>query len=301
MIGQRTPAIILERGLLYLAALLLFVFVVGPFLWVISASFQLETALFQRPPEWIPSEPTVANYRYIFTGVVPAAYEERGLLRSPITREARLLLPGIGNSFIIALSVTVANLALGTIAAYTFAREKFKGRNASYFFILGSRLLPPVAVAVPIYQVVQILDILDTKRALILLHGAFTLPFTIWVLTLYFQRLPHEIEEAAMIDGCTRFGALRRVVLPMAAPGLAAVGAFSFLFSYSEFVFALFTTQTMNAKTVPVLISAVANNPDASYTLIAVGVILSIFPPLALALIFRRFITSGLVTLLGKG
>lgn len=300
MRSQRGSGNLLERVLLYLAALLLIIFVIGPFLWVVSASFQLETALFKRPPEWIPASPTVANYRYVFTGEVPAAYEERGLLRSPITKEALFLPQSIGNSFVVAILVTIFNLVLGALAAYTFARENFRGRGASYIFILGSRLLPPVALAVPIYQVVQTLNILDTKTALILLHVAFTLPFTTWVLTLYFQKMPRELEESALIDGCTRFGVLWRIVLPLAAPGLAAVGAFAFLFSYSEFVFALFTTQTMNAKTVPVLISAVANNPDASYTLIAVGVILSIFPPLALALIFRHFITSGLVSSLGR-
>jgi multiple sugar transport system permease protein len=286
--------------LLYLAAILLVIFILGPLLWVLSASFQLETALFKRPPEWIPENPTIANYRYVFTGEVPQAYEERGLLRSPITQEALFLPQSIGNSFLVAIGVTSANLVLGTLAAYTFAREQFKGHGASYLFILGSRLLPAVVVAVPVYQVVQFLDMLDTKRSLLLLHGAFTLPFTIWVLTLYFQKMPRELEEAALIDGCTRFGALRRVVIPIAAPGLAAVGAFSFLFSYSEFVFALFTTQTMNAKTVPVLTSAIANNPDASYTLIAVGVMLSILPPLALAFIFQRFITSGLVASFGR-
>jgi multiple sugar transport system permease protein len=92
-----------------------------------------------------------------------------------------------------------------------------------------------MAVAIPIYIILRRLGLLDTKLALILVHSAFTLPFTIWVLTLYFSSLPRELEEAALIDGCTRFGALRHIVLPLAAPGLAAIGAFSFLFSYNEF------------------------------------------------------------------
>lgn len=211
-----------------------------------------------------------------------------------------MLLPGLGNSFLIAVVVALVNLFLGTLAAYTFARERFRGRAQAYYFILGSRLLPPIAVAIPIYMIVNQLDLLDTKRALILLHSAFTLPFTIWVLTSYFQNLPRDIEEAAMVDGCTRFGVLRHIMVPLAAPGLAAIGAFSLLFSYSEFLFALFTTQTINAKTVPVIISAVANNPDASYTLITVGVLLSIIPPMILAIGFRRFITTGLTTSLGR-
>jgi multiple sugar transport system permease protein len=291
---------ILGKAFLYLCAFGLVIYVVVPFLWALSASFQLETALFKRPPDWIPADPTVGNYTYIFTGKVPSAYEERGLLRSPITKEARFILPGMVNSFIVASSVTLVNLVLGAIAAYTFARENFRGRNAAYLFILASRLLPAIAVAIPIYMTVNVLGMLDTKRGLVLMHTAFTLPFTIWVLTLYFRSLPRETEEAALIDGCTRFATLRYIVLPLAAPGLVAVGAFAFLFSYSEFLFALFTTQSINAKTVPVIISAVSNNPDASYTLISVGVLLSIIPPLIVALGFRRYLTSGLATSLAR-
>jgi multiple sugar transport system permease protein len=290
----------LGTALLYLCALALVTYIVGPFLWVISASFQMETELFQQPPNWIPANPTLGNYIYVFTGQVPQAYTERGLLRSPITQEARLLPPGMVNSFVVAAVVTLVNLILGTLAAYTFARERFRGRDAAYTFILGSRLLPPIAVAIPIYMIVNNLGLLDTKLGLVLLHSAFTLPFTVWVLTTYLQTLPREIEEAAMVDGCTRLETLRHIVLPVARPGLMAVGAFAFLFSYSEFLFALFTTQTINAKTVPVLLAAVASNPDASYTLIAVGVMLSILPPLILALVLRNALTTGLATMLGK-
>ena len=163
-----------------------------------------------------------------------------------------------------AISVTGINLIFGTLAAYTFAREKFPGRDATFLFILGSRLLPSVAVAIPIYMIVNLVDMLDTKRALVVLHTAFTQPFTVGVLTLYFRKLPHEIEDAALIDGCTRFGVLRHVALPLAAPGLAAVGAFAFLFSYSEFVYSLFTTQSINAKTVSVITSSIATNPASN-------------------------------------
>ena len=121
------------------------------------------------------------------------------------------------------------------------------------------------------------------------------------MLTLYFRSLPVEIEEAARVDGCTRLETLRHVVLPLAAPGLAAIAAFSFLFSYSEFMFALFTTETPNAKTIPVIIASVSVNPDASYTLIAVGIVLSMIAPIVFALAFRRYITSGLVASLTRG
>jgi multiple sugar transport system permease protein len=279
-----------------LAGALLAVVILLPFLWVLSASLQTESALFERPPSWVPTPATTGNYNYVLTGQIPQEYQQRGLLRSPVTQEARLLPWGLQNSLLIAVSVLAINLGLGTLAAYTFAREKFRGSKPALMFVLGSRLLVPMAVAIPIYIILRTLGLLDTKLALVLVHSAFTLPFTIWVLSLYFASLPRELEEAALVDGCTRFEALRHVVLPLAAPGLAAIGVFSFLFSYNEFLFALLTTSSIASKTIPVMISAISVNPDASYTLISVGIILSIFAPLMVALVFRRHIISGLVS-----
>jgi multiple sugar transport system permease protein len=286
--------------LIALAGVVLALVILLPFLWALSASLQTESALFKRPPSWVPDPPTVGNYQYVFTGKVPQAYEQRGLLRSPITQEARLLPWGLQNSFIVAGGVVIINLVLGTLAAYTFARERFRGSKIALMFVLGSRLVVPMAVAIPIYIILRRLGLLDTRVGLVLVHSAFTLPFTIWVLTLYFKALPRDLEEAALVDGCTRFGALRRVVIPLAAPGLAAVGAFSFLFSYNEFLFALLTTSTVSSKTIPVMISAISVNPDASYTLISVGIVLSIAAPIILALVFRRYIMSGLVSSLAE-
>jgi multiple sugar transport system permease protein len=277
------------------AGILLCLFIVLPFLWALSASLQTELAIFKRPPPWIPAPPTVANYAYVFTGRIPEGYAVRGLLRSAITQEARMLPAGLQNSFQIALGVILVNLVLGPLAAYTFARERFRGKDALYLFIMGSRLLPAVAVAIPTYMIVKQLGLLDTKSALVLIYSAFTLPFTIWVLTLYFRSLPDHVEEAALVDGCTRFGVLREVVLPLAGPGLAAIAAFSFLFSYSEFFFALLITSSVRSKTTPVVIASISVNPDSSYTLIAVGIVVSIVAPIVLAAVFRRFITSSLV------
>lgn len=290
----------LRNLLLYVGGLVLAFYIVAPFVWGAIASIQLESDLFVRPMQFIPKQPTFENYLYVFTGAIPQGYAARGLLRSPITQEARFLPQGLVNSLTIAVAVTLINLVFGTLAAYTFARERFRGKSAAYLFILGSRLLPAFAVAIPIYIIIKDLGLLDTKLGLILLHSAFTLPFSIWVLTLYFQALPREIEDAALIDGCDRFSALTKIVVPIAAPGLAAIGAFAFLFSYDEFLFALFTTQTTNAKTIPVMIAAIGSNPDASYTLIAVGITLSIIAPVGLSLLFRRYIVSGLVTSFGR-
>ncbi len=284
-----------QRGVLYVLAVILAAVIVGPFLWPVSASLQHEGALFSQPPPFMPDPVSLANYDYVFTGKVPQEYETGGLLRSRITQEARVIPAGLLNSFLVSLGVVALNLVVGTLAAYTFARERFRGHTSSFVFILGSRLLPAIAVAIPIFMILRQVGLLDTKLGLVLIHAAFTLPFTIWVLTLFFRSLPTDMEEAALVDGCGRLGALRYVAIPLALPGLAAVGAFSFLFSYNEFLFALLTTASPKAKTIPVVIASIAGNPDSSFTLIATGIVLAIVAPMALALAFRRYIVSGLV------
>jgi multiple sugar transport system permease protein len=273
---------------------LLLIFIAGPFLWVGVASLQGENELLRHPPDIIPRHPTFDNYNYVFTGQIPTAYEVKGQLRSRISQEARLIAPALKNSFIIAISVMVINLVLGIPAAYTFARLKFKLKGPSYNFVLASRLMPAMAVAIPYYVIIQTLSLLDTHLSLILVHSALTLPFTIWFLTLYVTNIPREMEEAALVDGCTRFQALLKVVMPMMIPGLVAGAAFAFMTSYNEFLFARFLTQSIKSQTGPVIIASIAGNPDVSYSLISVCVTLGMIPPLILAISMRKWLTQGL-------
>lgn len=294
MTARRT----LGRVVLYALAVALVIYIVGPFLWLLSASFQTDATLFRQPPSWIPDPFLFDNYRYVFTGKIPGS-QGIGAVAS-FTQEAQRIPRSLVNSLIVALAVLAVNLVLATVAAHTFARERFRGREAAFLFILASRLLPPVAVAIPIYQILRRGNLLDSKLGVILVHSSFTLPFSIWVLTLYFRGLPREVEEAALVDGASRLRTLVSIAIPLAAPGLAAIAAFSFLFSYNEFLFALLITQSPHSKTIPVAIAAIAQNPDASYSLIAVGVILAIVAPLVLASVFRGYIARGLVTSLER-
>ncbi len=295
-----SPRRLASQAILYLLALLLAVFILAPFAWVLSASLQPEHAIFKQPPDWIPQPASLDNYVYVFTGKIPSRSDLSSGLTAGITGDAIFIPSGLRNSIAVAMVVMALNLVFGTTAAYTFARERFRGRAVAFNFILGSRLLPAMAVAIPIYTILRVTGLLDTRIGLILVHGAFTLPFSIWVLTLYFRSLPREIEEAALVDGCDRLAALRYVVVPIAAPGLAAVAAFSFLFSYDEFLFAQLSLSSIELKTVPVVLAAIAVNPDATYTLIAVGVVLAVIAPILLALLLRRYLVSGLVASLEK-
>lgn len=134
----------------------------------------------------------------------------------------------------------IINLVIGSVAAYTFSRLQFRGKTSTFNFFLGSRLIPVIAVAIPYYVIIQTMGLLDTHISLILVYLALTIPFSIWFLTLYFNGIPQDFEDAALIDGCSRFQALVRIVIPMSLPGFVAAAAFSFMTSYNEFLFALF-------------------------------------------------------------
>jgi len=292
-------AAITHRGVGLVVGIVLLAFLLGPILWLISSSFQLDRELFTVPPHFIPQQPTLDNYRYIITRVAPPTYTGETTGRRA-SGEALSLLPALRNSFIVSTAVMLVNLVFSTLAAYTYARLRFRGRNLTYGFILTSRLIPAISVAIPLFVLMDRLGLLDTRWALILVYVAFTLPFTMWFLMKYFGFFPPEIEEAALIDGCTRFGTLTRIVVPMAAPGLAAAAAFAFMGSYSEFLFGLFLTRTMASKTAPVVLVATAINHDVSFALSFAALVLSIIPPMLFALVFRSYITRGFTGVLAR-
>jgi multiple sugar transport system permease protein len=285
---------IIKSIFLNLLVILLVIYIAGPFLWVMSASFQGENELLRKPASFIPENPTTDNYRYVFTGQVPTAYEVTGQLRSRISQEARLIAPALKNSFIIALSVLLVNLLFATPAAYAFARLRWKYRTGVYNFILGSRLMPAMAIAIPYYVIIQSLKLMNTHLSLILVHSALTIPFSIWFLTMYITNIPREMEEAGLVDGCTYFQVLQKIVVPMIMPGLVAASAFAFMTSYNEFLFARFLTTSIASQTGPVIISSISGNPDVSYSLISVCLTLAMIPPILLAITMRKWLTEGL-------
>jgi multiple sugar transport system permease protein len=282
-----------KKIFLYFVSIILAIWILGPILWAVSASFQLDNALFTRPARWIPENPTIDNYRYIITREPPPIYQRAEMGHRP-AGDVLAIIPALRNSAIVASVVTVLNLIITVPAAYAFSRLRFTGKGVSFVFIMGSRLIPAIALAIPIYAIVNRLGLLDTYIALILVYLAFTLPFTIWFMTKFFDFLPPDTEDAARVDGCTRLGALIRVVIPVTLPGLAATAAVAFMAAYSEFLFAVLLTQTMNSRTVPVVLASAAINHDVSYALASTALVISVIPPIIFALIFRRYITRGL-------
>lgn len=289
--NRRSP---LQRVLVYAGAALLAVFWFGPFVLVVIGSVIPEGNLLSFPPDWFASPPFLGNYAYIFTGEIPQTYEQRGALRSMISTEVRYVPQTILNSFLVATATMLVSLVLGSLAAYAFARLRFPGRAATFNFILASRLIPTVALAVPYYAIVQGLGLLNTYWALIAIYAVLTLPFTTLVLTLYFRNVPPEIDEAAQLEGASPWRVLWDIVLPLSLPSLVGAGLFAFMLAYGEFLFALLITTSVERRTLPVVLATVAANPDVSWGLLMAAIALGSLPTLLLVVPVWRFMVRGL-------
>lgn len=278
-----------------LAVAALLAFALAPFLWVVLSGFLPELAVIDFPPQWFRYGLITDNYRYIFTGEVPHAFEVGGQLRRMISEEVRRVPQAALNSTLVAAAVMVLNWLLGAPAAYAYGRLHFPGRVPTFYFITASRLIPATALAVPYFLIVRQLGLLDRHMALVLIHTALTLPFTVLILMLYFRTIPAEIEESAQLDGATRAVILRRVVLPLALPSLVGTGLFAFMLSYSEFLFAMLVLGSPETRTLPVTLASVSTNPDVSWTLLSAGTTLAVLPALALVWPVWRYMVRGLV------
>jgi multiple sugar transport system permease protein len=285
-----------KQILMGVATLLVLVYILAPIAWAVVSSFQTERALEDRPPHFFPTADifTLSHYKFIFTGQIdPGATT---MIQAQYTMSGTYILPGIVNSIIIALVVTVVNLLFGLPAGHAFARYRFWGSNQVFAGFLATRLLPAISIVIPMYILLQQFDQLDTKRALIGLYSATTLPFTIWILKAYFQNIPVEYEEAARMDGCSYWRTMLKVVIPLARPGIVAAAIFAFMAAYDEFVFATVLTSSLNAKTQTVVIAGLVQGLSASRGLVAAAAVVCFLPPILLAIIFRKQIVQGLTT-----
>jgi len=191
------------------------------------------------------------------------------------------------NSLIIAGSTSVISLILGSLAAYGFVRFKFSGQRMLLFWILANRMIPPIVIALPMYIMMARIRILDTYLAVILGHLTYILPFSIWMMSGFLQGIPLEMEEAALIDGCSQFGALVRIIIPISRNSLFATGIFCFAFSWNEFLFALLFT-LYKAKPIPVAVTEFWAEMTVGWTEIAAVCTIYIIPGVLIALFLRR-------------
>ncbi|HET6522139.1 MAG TPA: carbohydrate ABC transporter permease [Geminicoccaceae bacterium] len=280
---------------LYLAAAALFAFCAGPVALSLLGSVIPDRALFSFPPDWFGYGLTLDNYRYIFTGELPRSYEVRGANRGMISDAARQVPGSMVNSLVVALGVMAVNVLAGAPAAYAFARMRFRGKRPTFMAIVMCRLVPAVALTTPFYLLIQALGLLGTKTALILVHSVLTLPFTVLILSVFFRRIPEDIEAAAQLDGCNRFQVFARVVLPLSTPSLFAVGLFAFMLSYAEFLFALVLSGDAANRPLSVVMASLARNVDVSWGLLNGAIFLAVLPTLVLVVVVWRLVVEGIL------
>ena len=205
------------------------------------------------------------------------------------------------NSMIVATAVTGLCLVFGSVAAYSFARMARAGQGPLINLMLFAYMLPPIMLVVPLYSVMSKVGLIDRLESLILIYTALIMPFAIWIMRSFFQSIPGELEDAARIDGASRLGALIRVVLPISLPGLVATGLLCFLMSWEEFLIALIFTSSPSAKTVPVAIAEFTGRHSVDFGMMSTGGVIAAIPAVLLAIVFQRYLVSGLTAGAVKG
>jgi multiple sugar transport system permease protein len=288
------------------SSLLLLGYILAPMAWLVSSSIQSEREIVSKPPHWIPHEPTIGNFAAIFASRESAVTYETRRSRDPasggfIPSTAKNLLPSLANSFIVASLVVILNLLIGVPAAYAMAKIRFRGRQASIYGILATRVIPDIALVVPFFLFIRNLGLLDHLSSLVITYLAVTVPFSVFILINYFESLPDELDKAARVDGCSRWQTLTKVFLPLATPSIVAVILFAFLASWNEFLLALMFTQTPQSQTLPIVIASFTSDFTISFSFINAAGVIAVIPPVALAIVFERYIVSGLTAGAVKG
>jgi multiple sugar transport system permease protein len=266
------PAVMLRSALKYLAVALIVLFFGFPVFWTVLTSIKPIALIPQMPPVWL-FEPTLDHYRAIFSQTV--------------------LLESLWNSLVVATVSTVLALVVGTPAAYALARFHFRGKEELAFYFLTARMAPPMAVILPFFLIARDLGLLDTRLILILAYTTFNFAIVIWLLRGFFAEVPREIDEAALVDGCSRFGAFVRVVLPLTMPGLVAAAIICFIFSWNEFLFALILTN-LQAKTLPVMAAGFVTDRLVLWGNLCAAAVVIYVPVMVFALLTRRHLIRGM-------
>ena len=272
-LGQRGRERLLNAAayaLLILAILIVFF----PLAWMLSVSFRPNIEVMQMPPDWLPQIFTLDGYKKIFT-------------------TPRYLVVFL-NTMVISLVVTLLSLVLGAMAAYALARFNFAGQRAVLMFLITTQMFPLVLLCIPYFRIFITLGLYDTRTSLVIVYLTFTLPFCILLLRSYFINIPRDIEEAAMVDGCSRLGAIFRTLVPISYPAFVGAGLYTFLLAWNEFLFAVVLIESWENRVLTMAIySLMAEFVTDWNAMMAFSVLASL--PLVVAFIFlQRYMVQGM-------
>ncbi|MDQ1498157.1 MAG: N,N-diacetylchitobiose transport system permease protein [Actinomycetota bacterium] len=259
---------------LYATAAVVGLFAVAPFLWMVLTSIKPEGEILRRTPSLWTAHPQFGRYSDV--------------LHAGFARALR-------NSLIVATGTTIAGVAVAALAGYALARFDLPLRRYLLLMVMGVQMFPLVVLIIPLFVVMKALGLLDSWLGLVVAYLSFTTPLAVWLLRSFFETIPRDLEEAAMIDGASRFGAMIRVIFPLAGPGLAATAIFSFIAAWNEFLFALTFVKKEQLRTLPVALSAFVGRSQADWGLIMAASVLFTVPVVLFFLAVHRRLTTGMV------
>jgi len=268
------------KALTYACLALFVVMVAVPLFWMVTTAIKTNKELYE-DFSYFPRRPTLVNFVRV------------------IQRDD--LLTNIRNSLVVALTTTAITIVVSAMAAFSIVRYRYRGRELIGRFILFKYLLPTAMLFVPLYALVTALGLGNTLQSLMLTYLSFTVPFCTWMLMGYFRSIPPELEEHAMVDGCTKVGALMRILLPLSAPGLVASAIFSFTLAWNEFLLALVFTVDQRTMTVPIRLSMMIVGDQYIWGQLMAGAVLASVPVAILYFIGQRFVVQGLAAGAVKG
>ncbi len=273
----------IRRTFFWIALVLMVLYALFPFFWALNGSLQTPDRLFAIPADYFPWPATLESYRTVFGDDV--------------------FVKALRNSVIVAVCVTILALTAGSLAACALARFRMRGHRIALGLILSMTMFPQIAVLGAVHSIISFLGLYNSLPGLILSYMLFTLPLTVWVLTGFFSSLPRELEESAYVDGAGPFQTFWRILLPLAAPGLAATGLLTFIAAWNEYLFALSLTITPDARTVPVAIANLsgATLHETPWGAIMAGCVVVTVPLVVLVLFFQKRIVEGLTAGAVKG
>ena len=257
----------------YAGALFITLVVAFPIYWLFLMAFKSADEVYAVPPVYFPAEPSLGSFASLFRG---ASYDAQTLI----------------NSLIIATSTTVIAMVLGTMCAYSMARFRTGGHNFA-IWIMSQRMLPPIAIVFPLFLAFALIDILDTFPSIIVVYVAFNLPFVIWMMRGYIEDVPVAVEESALVDGCTRWQVLYKIIVPMSRAGIFATAVFTFLFTWNEFVFALVLTNN-HIVTYPVQVTGYFAAQQTYWNSVGAMSILGTIPVFFAVVFFQRYLVRGI-------
>lgn len=265
-----------------MVSLIIIIFCLIPLVWIFATSIKPRGTEFLLPMQFWPSNPTLQAYTRVLV-------------------DLQFMRP-IMNSFIVSSCVTIMGLFLASLSAYAIARLRIRYKIQALFLLQIGGMIPPVITIAPTFIMIRSLGLLGTLPGLMLPHIFYNIPISSWLLSTYFSDIPYSLDDSALIDGCTHFQTFRKIILPLAAPGLFCAGIFAFIGSYGEFMLA--STITMGQKavqTVPVAILNFSVEFRLQWTWISAGIILAVLPIILLVVIFQRKVISGLTAGAVKG